>query len=162
MGLTHDDVDKILHIVDNAPHIDEIEFAHGGLHFRIRRGAVPAASPQNRSAPLAGQSALPGVEQSVPTRAERERGYRDAEIAIRAPVAGIFRRPPPAGHRSRLEAGRTVRADDTIGLVGTASPVTVKAGADGTVKQIFPEDGELVEFDQVLFVIGTDQQECLP
>lgn len=162
MDLTHDDVEKILHIVDNAPHIDEIEFAHGGLHFRVCRGAVPGKTPQNRSSPPAGRSAPLGTEQSVTSRNGREQSRRNAEIIVRAPIAGIFRRSPAAGTRSLLEVGQKIHASDTVGSVGMANPVAVKAGVEGTVQQIFPEDGEFVEFDQILFVIGTAQRKYRP
>lgn len=52
-----------------------------------------------------------------------------------------------------------------IGLVGTANPIAIKpgvGGVGGSVKQIFPEEGELVKFDQVLIVIRADQRDRQP
>lgn len=161
MDLTHDDVNKILRIVDNAPHIDEIEFARSGFQLRIRRGASGASS-SNRSPPAANPSIPAGAAQSATTRAGREQVHGRAEIVIRSPVAGLFRRSPALGHSSFVAVGQKVWADDTMGLVGMANTIAIKPGVEGTVKQIFPEEGELVKFDQILIVIGTDQQDRRP
>lgn len=153
MDITHDDVEKILHIVDNAPHIDEIEFVHGDLHFRICRDAGPAATRQSGLLPATSRSAPPSAAHSVTPHAGHQQNQCNTEIVVRAPAAGIFR------HSSLLEPGQKIRAGDTIGLVGTTSPVAVKADVGGTVQQVFPEDGELVEFDQILSVIAPDHKE---
>jgi biotin carboxyl carrier protein len=46
-----------------------------------------------------------------------------------------------------VEEGQRVRADETVLLI--------EAGLDGVVKQVFPNNGDLVEFNQVFIVVTT-------
>ena len=57
MELTHDDVKRILEIIDRAEHLDEIELVFGGFHLRVRRGNARAERSMGSAIPVA--SALP-------------------------------------------------------------------------------------------------------
>lgn len=160
MDLTYDDVEKILKIVDSAPHVDEIEFAYGDLRLRIHRGPTSSAKPSSQSSSAARSSTISSVEKPLRSPAEHEQTLSGAEIAVRAPVAGIFRRSPTQGLRPFVEVGQRVEAEDTLCLVGLVGASAIKAGGAGVVKEIVAEDGDLVEFDQLLIVIGADAQDC--
>jgi acetyl-CoA carboxylase biotin carboxyl carrier protein len=142
--LTHGDVSKILEIVDGAPHLNEIEFVHDGFHFHFQRGTpVPSASQAPTAAqspPLAGPKQRPDLK----------------EATLRAPLPGTFYRSPTPGEAPFIELGQRVQADDTICVIKTAARrAAIKAGSDGVVKHIFAQNGELVEFDQLLIVLAT-------
>jgi acetyl-CoA carboxylase biotin carboxyl carrier protein len=130
--LTHGDVSKILEIVDGAPHLDEIEFVNDGFHFHFQRGA-PA----------------PPVDGS-----KQPRHLKDA--TLRAPLPGTFCRSPMPAEAPFVELGQRVQANDTICIIKTAAHRTaIKAGVDSVVKHIFAQNGELVEYDQLLIVLAT-------
>lgn len=113
MDLTHDDVKKILHIVDNAPHIDEIEYRPWRPAFSYLSQRASTPRPSNQLPPVAGLSIPSGVERPATSRAGRERGHGNAEIFVRgAPVVGIFLRSPASDHPLFVEAGRMVRTGD--------------------------------------------------
>jgi acetyl-CoA carboxylase biotin carboxyl carrier protein len=154
--LTHSDVSKILEIVDGAPHLDEIEVIHHGFRLHLQRGttalpaqlspAIPQASPSDRASPEAALRPVSATKQALDAR----------EIAIRAPTVGTFCRSSAPGEAPFVEPGQRVRADDTICLIKTAMLLSaVKAGVDGVVKYVFPQNGELVEFDQLLIILAT-------
>jgi len=143
--LTHSDVSKILEIVDGAPHLNEIEFVHDGFHLHLQRGT---------SAPLV--STAPPAESPLRAHVGAKQALDLQEAAIRAPVLGTFCRSRAPGDAPFVAPGQRVQADDTICLIKTAKlHAAIKAGVDGVVKHIFPQDGELVEFDQLLIVIAT-------
>jgi acetyl-CoA carboxylase biotin carboxyl carrier protein len=142
--LTHSDVSKILEIVDGAPHLNEIEFVHDGFHFHFHRGAPNPLAPQT---PAAASPPLPAGTKQAPDL---------KEATLRAPLPGTFCRSPAPGEPSFVELGQCVQADDTICIIQTAAQRTaIKAGGDGVLKHIFPQNGELVEFDQLLIVLTT-------
>ena len=55
MELSHDDVKKILEIIDAAEHLDEIEVVYGGFHLHIQRGSATATSARAKP-PLPGMA----------------------------------------------------------------------------------------------------------
>ena len=143
--LTHSDVSKILEIVDGAPHLNEIEFIYDGFHFHLQRGTP--ASLASRALPAEPPfRPLTGTKQTLDLQ----------ETALRAPVLGTFRLSSTPGDATFVKLGQRVQPDDTICIISTTKLHTaVKAGVDGVVKHVFPQDGELVEFDQLLIVIAT-------
>jgi acetyl-CoA carboxylase biotin carboxyl carrier protein len=142
--LTHSDVSKILEIVDGAPHLNEVEFVHDGFHFHFQRGAQ--ASLASRAATATPSPPPAGTKQASDSK----------DATVRAPLPGTFCRSPMPGQAPFAEHGQRVQADDTICVIKTmAHRTAVKAGRAGVVKHIFAQDGDLVEFDQLLIVLAT-------
>jgi acetyl-CoA carboxylase biotin carboxyl carrier protein len=156
MELSHDDVKKILEIIDGAEHLDEVEIVYGGFHLHVQRGGAAGASePAKPSLPGMPKSAAsppstaPPAEPAVPALGE-------GEVAIRAPMLGTFYRAPSPGAAPFVEAGQRVRADDTVCLIEVMKLFnSIKAGVDGVVMLILAENGKLVEYNQVLLVVST-------
>jgi len=156
MELTHDDVKKILEIIDNAEHLDEVELVHGGFHLRVHRGAASMAAPRQPALASVPPSPKPVPEPTSRPTLRPEPPLAAGEVAIRAPMLGTFYRSPAPGEPPFVEVGRHVRADDTVCLIEVMKLFSsVKAGADGMVKQIIPDNGSLVEFNQILIVVAT-------
>ncbi len=161
MELTHDDVKKILEIIDSAEHLDEIELVYGGFHLRVQRGAgsAPASlQSQPQPAPVVARPSTkaPSEPASRPV-AGTEYSLGSGEIAIRAPMLGTFYRSPAPGAPPFVEVGQRVQADDTVCLIELMKLFSsIRAGVVGDVKQILPANGELVEFNELLVVIATE------
>jgi acetyl-CoA carboxylase biotin carboxyl carrier protein len=74
--------------------------------------------------------------------------------AVRAPSLGLFWRSPQPGAPHFVDVGQEVDAEDTVGIVEVMKLMNhVKAGVSGTVIAIEPENGQMVEFGQLLVVI---------
>jgi acetyl-CoA carboxylase biotin carboxyl carrier protein len=154
MELTHDDVKKILEIIDAAEHLDEIEVVYGGFQLHVQRAGATVAS--------SGKPPLPGAPVSKPSPALATRPaahaqpeLREGEVAVRAPMLGTFYRAPSPGAPPCVEVGQRVRADDTVCLVEVMKLFnSIKAGVDGVVTRILVENATLVEYDQPLVVVA--------
>ena len=71
-------------------------------------------------------------------------------------MLGTFYRSPAPGEPPFVEVGQHVRAEDTVCLIEVMKLFSsIKAGADGVVKQIIADNGSLVEFNQLLIVVTT-------
>jgi acetyl-CoA carboxylase biotin carboxyl carrier protein len=155
MELTYSDVQKILKIIDEAEHLEEIDLVYGGFRLRVvRSGAgggravtVTAAAPAaagKAEAPVAAVLAPRAAEEVVP----------EGVIAIRAPMLGTFYRAPAPGEKPFVEEGQRVRADDTVCLIEVMKLFnSIRSGVDGKVVRILAENGSLVEFNQALVLI---------
>lgn len=73
---------------------------------------------------------------------------------VRAPSIGTFYRAPKPGAAPFVSVGERVEAETELCIIEVMKLFTaVRAGTTGTVQRILVEDGQMVEFDQPLFVI---------
>ena len=160
MALTHDDVKKLIAIIDSAEHLEEIELGFGDFQIHLWRGggaARPMAS-QASPAPLhTGRAASPSP--AAPPAAPAPAAALElapGEVAIRAPMLGTFYRAASPGDPPFVEVGHTVQANDTVCLIEVMKLFnSVRAGVEGTVTRILRDNASLVEFEEPLIVIRT-------
>ena len=164
MGLTYQEVTEILKVID-ASGCDEVILEIDGTRLVVRRSLASTSASGAAPAPVA----LPAVSASVapallspPTSAAiapmASKGAAIAEpvspggIEIRAPMVGTFYRRPSPQEAMFVEVGQAVTKGQPLCLIEVMKLfTTVEAAAAGTVVAILPEDGALVEFDQLLF-----------
>ena len=160
MELTHEDVKRILEIIDRAEHLDEVELVFGGIHLHVRRAKGSAESANSPG--VSTVSARP-IEAPKPSMLPAERAepvLAAGDVAIRAPMLGTFYRAPAPGQPPFVEAGQHVKANDTVCLIEVMKLFnSIRAGVDGVVRNILAENGSLVEYNQTLFVIAPQPRE---
>ncbi len=106
--------------------------------------AAPAAAPAAASGHGAPAAAAPAPVGAVPA------GW----VQIKAPSLGTFYRAPKPGAPKFVEVGGAVTPDSDLCLIEVMKLfTTLRAGVSGTVREVYVQDGELVEFDQPLFLI---------
>jgi acetyl-CoA carboxylase biotin carboxyl carrier protein len=152
--LTHEDVKRILALVDEAEHLQEVEIVYGDLRLHVRRdgGGSASAPPASMDAEEEASAAA-----APPLPAPAEEPLSDGEVAVRAPLLGTFYRSPAPGEPPFVEVGQRVRAEDTVCLIEVMKLFkSIEAGVEGVVKRIPAENGQMVEYNQVLMVIAPD------
>ncbi len=161
--LTHDDVQRILKIIDEAKHLEELDLTYGDLRLHIRRHGAPdrQSAPAAIVAPAAtfAPAAVP-ASASVPSpKAKIEAApVPDGMVAIRAPMLGTFYRAPSPGEKPFVEVGQKVKAGETVCLLEVMKLFnSISAGVDGTIAQILADNAALVEYQQVLILIEPAQ-----
>jgi acetyl-CoA carboxylase biotin carboxyl carrier protein len=132
--------------------LTEIEVQDG--ERRIRVGREPAPVIGAGPAAAAGAPAL----SAPPMRAKEDLGEAEGEVAgtsVKSPMVGTaFLSPEPAA-KPFVEVGDAVKAGDTLLIVEAMkvmNPITAPEG--GVVKKLLVSDGQPVEFDQPLVIIG--------
>jgi acetyl-CoA carboxylase biotin carboxyl carrier protein len=79
---------------------------------------------------------------------------------IKAPILGTFYRTPKPGAPPYVEVGSVVNEDDPVGIIEVMKLFnTVKAGVRGRIAQICAEQGQMVEFQQTLFLVEKIHEE---
>ena len=127
--------------------LTEIEVGDGDRTIRVARHATAATAPAFAVAPAAAaaapaQAAAPAVEEV-------------AGDAVKSPMVGTAFLSAEPGAKPFVSVGDSVKAGDTLLIVEAMkvmNPITAPAG--GVVKKILIADGQPVEFDQPLIVIG--------
>jgi len=73
---------------------------------------------------------------------------------IKSPMLGIFYEAPEPGASPFVETGTLVEADTTVCTIEVMKLFsTIKAGVRGRIKQVCVENGKMVEYGQILFVV---------
>ncbi len=141
---------ELLHDTDVA----EIEISEGEESVRITRGSgsqVMIQTPQMNAPISAPQPAAAApVEPSAPAAANTPAGHQ-----VKSPMVGTFYRSPSPESAAFIEVGQTVNQGDTLCIVEAMKMMNqIEADASGQILAILVEDGDPVEFDQPLVVIG--------
>jgi len=98
--------------------------------------------------PASTRAAGPGPD------AARDRNAPDHWVTVRAPNLGTFYRSPKPGAPPYVEIGQRVDPGSSLCLIEVMKLfTTVPSRVSGTVREVLVADGQLVEFDQALFLI---------
>ena len=141
---------ELLHDTDVA----EIEISEGEESVRITRGStnqVVVQTPQ-MSAPqtIAAPQAEPQRAADEPSEALAPAGHQ-----VKSPMVGTFYRSPSPDAAAFIEVGSEVKKGDTICIVEAMKMMNqIEADTSGKIMAILVDDGDAVEFDQPLVVIG--------
>jgi acetyl-CoA carboxylase biotin carboxyl carrier protein len=130
--------------------LNEIEVEDGDRKIKVRRDAPTAYVSAPVPAPAAAAAAAASEATSAPVPQEDVGGE-----TVKSPMVGTAFMSPEPGAKPFIAVGQAVKAGDTLLIVEAMkvmNPIT--APKAGTVKKINVADGQPVEFDQPLVVLG--------
>ncbi|HCI02750.1 MAG: acetyl-CoA carboxylase, biotin carboxyl carrier protein [Oceanospirillaceae bacterium] len=146
-------VKKLIELLEESD-INEIEIQEGEESLRISRASSVVAAPVVQAAPVAAAPVAAAPVAAAPV-AEAPTAPAIDGHAVTSPMVGTFYRSPSPGAGAFVEVGQTVNAGDVICIVEAMKMMNqIEADKSGTVTAILVDDGEAVEFDQVLVTIG--------
>lgn len=145
---------KLIEIVEES-NIAEIEIKEGEHNIRITRSKEPtyiqapmAAAP----APVAAAPSAPvtaTVTTATPAAPAEATGHK-----VTSPMVGTFYSAPSPDAGAFVKVGDKVNVGDTLCILEAMKIMNpIESDVAGTVKQILGENGEPVEYGQVLFII---------
>ena len=139
-------------LTDNE--LTEIEVEDGDRRIKVKREPAAVIAGAIASAP----AAAPALS-APPMHAKEDIGEpAEEEVAgtsIKSPMVGTAYLSPQPGAAQFVNVGDSVKAGDTLLIVEAMkvmNPIT--APKAGTVKKIIVSDGQPVEFDQPLVILG--------
>ncbi|WP_225765934.1 acetyl-CoA carboxylase biotin carboxyl carrier protein [Stenotrophomonas sp. Marseille-Q4652] len=158
------DLRKIKKLIDllEESNLAEIEIKEGEESVRLSRTpvagyAAPAAAPV---AVQAAAPAAPAMPMSSPTEASTGGSAKPANAlpdghVLRAPMVGTFYASSAPDKPPFVTVGQQVKAGETLAIIEAMKMFNpIEADVGGTIVAILGENGQPVEFDQPLFVIG--------
>ncbi len=164
--LQYKEVGEILKIIDSSS-CDEFVLETKDVKLVVRRKGGQS-DPSKNSSPnvtaAGSESTDPGgiAPVNVPPRTtpSAQAAPPPAEAGVEvvsSPIVGTFYRAPSPDEAPFVEAGTIVKQGDPLCMIEVMKLfTTVHADVDGMIQDIGAEDGQLVEFGQVLFNIRTD------
>ena len=136
--------------------LTEIEVADGDRRIKVKREPAAVIGSAPAAAPLAAGTTLT----APPMHAKEDLGSAAAadEVSgnsVKSPMVGTAYLSAEPGAKPFIEVGTAVKAGDTLLIVEAMkvmNPIT--APEAGVIRKIMISDGQPVEFDQPLVVIG--------
>jgi acetyl-CoA carboxylase biotin carboxyl carrier protein len=141
--------------------LSEIDLKEGDQRIRLRKGgAIPAAfvpTPTSYLAPAhppasnpghstAATGTAPAAQQAAPSSAARNL------LEIKSPMVGTFYSRPKPDKPDFVTAGAAVKPDTVVCLIEAMKLYNdIKAEVSGTIAEVCVNNGDFVEFNQVLF-----------
>ncbi|QHB72994.1 acetyl-CoA carboxylase biotin carboxyl carrier protein [Stenotrophomonas rhizophila] len=164
------DLRKIKKLIDllEESNLAEIEIKEGEESVRLSRAPVSGygmmqAAPQMMMAPApapAQAAAAPAMPMQSPTEAstggtaKAGNALPDGHV-LRAPMVGTFYASSSPDKPAFVSVGQAVKAGETLAIIEAMKMFNpIEADVSGTIVAILGENGQPVEFDQPLFVIG--------
>lgn len=185
--MTYQDLLQIVELIKSASHFGQFHLKTGDLEVDFGRGAngaapftpsrEPAAAPAQGAASAAQAGAEPGTQQrhghvgggeiavapaALPQRAapapRAEPVHAPDAILIKSPMVGTYYRAPEPGAAPFVEIGKRVEPSATVCVIEVMKLInSIPAGQAGVVTDILVQDGDPVEFGQLLMVIDPKQ-----
>lgn len=147
MKVDSDAIKKLAKLLEETG-LSEIEVVEGEQAIRVNKGVVMPASYAAAPAPAQAAAAPVAVVPLDATSAASAAG------AVKSPMVGTAYLQPEPGAPSFVTKGGTVKAGDTIVIIEAMKVMNpIKADKSGTVVELFVQDGQPVEFGEVLMVI---------
>jgi acetyl-CoA carboxylase biotin carboxyl carrier protein len=145
------DLRKIKKLIDllNASAIGEIEVKSGDDSVRISKQSSSAASQATY------QVATPATQHPTPGQTALEDDFKG--IIEHSPMVGTIYLAKTPGAKPFAEVGQTIKAGDTLCIIEAMKVFNpIKASQSGTIEARMIEDGQPVEYDEILFTIIPD------
>lgn len=166
MKLSESDIAEIAQFLRDVD-FDDMEIEWGDIYLRVARRSWLADNAPARLAPAPGSpaAAAPAVSRDSPSIDESAARAQpavppDSESAppgiveVRSTLMGTLYRAPQPGDPPFVEAGTAVAPGDTLCLLEVMKVFTaLKADVAGTVERVLVADGDLVQYNQVIFWI---------
>ena len=156
------DLRKIKKLIDllEASNLSEIEIKEGEESVRLARaprGGAPMAAPVHHVAHEAPRAMPMQSPVEAATGGPQEAGggsLPDGDV-VRAPMVGTFYASAAPDKPPFVSVGQQVKAGDTLGIIEAMKMFNpIEAEVSGTVLKVIAQNGQPVEFDEPLFVIG--------
>lgn len=130
----------------DASKATKLQFKSGDTELVLE--STPAQNPYMQPAEL------PMTAQPVSTGAAKQEPEAIEGTPVKAPLVGTFYCAPSPEEKPFVSVGQTVKKGDVVGIIEAMKLMNeITAPEDGVVKSIFAENGNMVEYGEVLLVL---------
>jgi len=154
-------VKKLIKMLDSSD-LAEIEIEEEGSKIRLSKPRpkvtqnIPTVNLPNcfdQGLAASRESQLAQDEQKAEAKKE-EAALSENVVEVRSPMVGTFYRSPSPDADPYVKIGSDIKAGNTICIIEAMKLMNeIESEVSGKVVKILAENGQAVEFDQVLFLV---------
>jgi acetyl-CoA carboxylase biotin carboxyl carrier protein len=154
---TYQDLLQIVDLIKSSSHFAEFHLKLGDIELDLKRGASTPPETKVAAALAARATAGTAAEPSLPVRPAPRAAplaYPEGAVLIKSPMVGTFYQAPEPGAEPFVKVGDKVEPATIVGIIEVMKLMnSIPAGHQGVVTHILVEDGEPVQYGQVIIVI---------
>ena len=144
--------------------LEEFEYAHGGLHIRLKRAAAARSPLPAAQAPSEVWTESPSLETSAgPADASaggssepptRPAPPKEELHLIKSPIVGTFYAAPSPDAPPFVKVGDAIQAGQVVCIIEAMKLMNeIEADLGGEIVGVLAENGQPVEYGQTLFAL---------
>lgn len=129
-------------------------FKESGLtYMEFEQDGMRVAFDNRQNQTIAAPSAV--VAPTAPTQAAEENSNSDNKFYVTSPLVGTYHQAASQGAKPFVSVGQKVKKGDKLCIIEAMKVMNeITATKSGEITEILVSEGQMVEFDQKLFVIG--------
>jgi acetyl-CoA carboxylase biotin carboxyl carrier protein len=148
---------KLIELLEES-NLSELDIREGEETIHLSRSSaapvLPVTAAPSPPATPTDSSAVLGAT-LAPASTDRDEPNLPAGTVVRSPMVGTFYAAPSPGAEPFVKVGQQVNVGDPLGVIEAMKMFNqIDADIAGTVVAVVAENGQAVEFDQPLVVIG--------
>ena len=153
------DIGELIKILDEST-IAKLEFFQGDnmVTLEKEKNETPTMLTQTTTPMATMDSTLISEAQPLvdaPAQKVSEEKNKKPTTLVHAPLVGVFYQAASPDSASFVKVGQVVNKGDTVCIIEAMKVLNeIKASVSGVVEQIHVNDGDVVEFDQILMEIS--------
>ncbi len=129
-------------------------FKESGLtYMEFEQDGMRVAFDNRQNQTIAAPSAV--VAPVAPTQVAEENSNSDNKFYVTSPLVGTYHQAASQGAKPFVSVGQKVKKGDKLCIIEAMKVMNeITATKSGEITEILVSEGQMVEFDQKLFVIG--------
>ena len=143
-------VKKLIELLEESG-LSEIEITEGEDKVRITKGSKQ--TPQTNIVETTHESETLTPNESID---EHPQPKNNAELQeVKAPMIGTYYQSPEPDAEAFVKVGDPISDGDTLCIIEAMKMMNkIESNVSGTIERIMVQNGDPVEFDQVLFLVS--------
>ena len=140
-------VKKLIELLEESG-LSEIEITEGEDKVRISRQST---SPINEVQIIPSQQVINTIDDEVVAESNHNNNFHK----VKAPMIGTFYQASEPESKAFVKVGDPVSKGDTLCIIEAMKMMNqIECDVDGTIERILVQNGDPVEYDEVLFLIS--------
>ncbi|MEO8167424.1 MAG: acetyl-CoA carboxylase biotin carboxyl carrier protein [bacterium] len=150
-------ITKLIELISDSK-VDEIELEEDGKKIRISKSHATPTAPQpmmySVAPPSQNYQSPASTAQATPVAAEASTAPPSKLQEVKSPIVGTFYRAPAPDAPPFVEIGSMIAKGSPLCIVEAMKLMNeIESDVSGKIVQIMVENGDPIEYDQVLFMV---------
>ena len=143
-------VKKLIELLEESG-LSEIEITEGEDKVRITKGGK--SSPEVKA--IEATQEVEALSVTEPAGVNAQTKNNNSFHEIKAPMIGTFYQSPDPDSEAFVKVGDPINQGDTLCIIEAMKMMNkIETDISGTIERILVQNGDPVEFDQVLFLVS--------
>ena len=144
-------VKKLIELLEESG-LSEIEITEGDDKVRITKGGKQV--PQTNIVETIQESETLTPNESIDKHAKTKKNNAEFQ-EVKAPMIGTYYQSPEPDAEAFVKVGDPINDGDTLCIIEAMKMMNkIESDVSGTIERIMVQNGDPVEFDQVLFLVS--------